>query len=201
MNINYEKIKNHTPGLMDFEELKKFAVAIPLIRTADDTKILFEERAHKMNHQPGDICFPGGKVEEGETPEEAALRELCEELLINPGQITLIGACDIYLTGKGAAIFPFVVELHDYHNTYSEDEVEELILIPANYFAQTQPEEIFTTIKEIPDEDFPFDKIYGGKTYPWREHRKRITFYHYGDKTIWGMTGRMIEAFAEMFLR
>ena len=200
MNINYEKIKNHTPGLIDFNELKKFAVAIPLIHTSDGTKILFEERSHRMAHQPGDICFPGGKVEEDETPKEAALRELCEELLIQTSQITFIGACDVYLTGKGAAIFPFVVELHDYQNTYSTDEVEELILIPAKYFAENKPEEIYTTIKEVPDEDFPFDKIYGGKTYPWREHRRRIAFYHYEDKTIWGMTGRMIEVFAEMFL-
>ena len=200
MNINCEKITHHTPGLTGFEELKKFAVAIPLVHTPEGTRILFEERAHQLAHQPGDICFPGGKVEDGETPKEAALRELCEELLISPEQITFLGACDIYLTGRGAAIFPFVVELHDYENTYSPDEVEELVLIPAAFFAETKPEEIFTTIKEVPDEDFPFDKIYGGKSYPWRNYRRRIAFYHYQNKTIWGMTGGIMEAFTKLFL-
>lgn len=200
MDVNVDKIRNHIPQLVDFDTLKKFAVAITLIETEQGTEILFEERAHSMAHQPGDICFPGGKVEEGESPKEAAIREICEELLIESKQIEVIGACDIYLTGKGAAIYPFVVMLKNYNNTFSPDEVENIFTVPVSYFKETEPKEVFTTIKEIPDDDFPYERIYGGKEYPWREHRKRVVFYEYEGKTIWGMTGRMIEQFAKEFL-
>lgn len=200
MDINVDRIINHVPGIVDFDTLKKFAVAITLVETERGTEVLFEERAHSMVHQPGDICFPGGRVEQGETPREAVVRELSEELLVNPRQMKVLGACDIYLTGKGAAIYPFVVKLYDYKNTFSKDEVEEIFTVPIDYFRETEPEEVFTTTKEIPDENFPYERIYGGKNYPWREYRKRIVFYEYEGKTIWGMTGRMIEHFAKTFL-
>lgn len=200
MNLNYEKIKNHIPGLVDFDILKKFAVAISLVKTEKGVQILFEERAHAMKHQPGDICLPGGRVEKGETPKEAVMRELCEELLISPEQITFIGACDVYLTGKGAVIYPFVVEIQGYEDTFSKDEVEEVFFVPVEYFQENEPEEVFTTTKEIPGDDFPFDRIYGGKKYPWREYRKRIVFYQYERWTIWGMTGKILESFAKLFL-
>lgn len=200
MDFNVDKARSHVSKIVGFDSLKKFAVAIILLESEEGGSILFEERAHKMKHQPGDVCFPGGKVEEGETPKEAVIREICEELLVSERQIEVIGESDIYLTGKGGVIYPFVVQLYDYKDTFSEDEVEEVFKVPLSYFRENEPEEVFTTTKEIPDENFPFDRIYGGKEYSWREYKKRIVFYQYGKKTIWGMTGAMIENFARTFL-
>lgn len=201
IDIDLEKIKKHVPGIMDFDQLRKSAVAIPLIETERGMEILFQERSHHIDRQPGDICFPGGMIEAGETPEEAALREICEELLISPHQVELIGACDILLTGKGAAIYPFVVRLYDYENTFSRDEVESVFTVPVTYFRDTEPEEVFVTTKDFPDEDFPFHRVFGGRDYPWGQLKRRIIFYQYEDKNIWGLTGRMIESFTKLFLK
>ena len=53
----------------------EFAVLAPLVRVDGETHLLFEVRALHMRRQPGEVCFPGGQIEEGETPLEAAVRE------------------------------------------------------------------------------------------------------------------------------
>ena len=61
------------------------AVLIPLIQVDGEWHILFEVRSLTMRKQPGDISFPGGRIDKTDpTPLAAALRETYEELGINP---------------------------------------------------------------------------------------------------------------------
>ena len=61
--------------------ITKYAVLLPLVKKEDGIHILFEERALTLNRQPGDICFPGGKVDFEDVNEEyTAIRETIEEL-------------------------------------------------------------------------------------------------------------------------
>ena len=57
--------------------------------------------------QPGEISFPGGRVEDGETFQEAAIRETCEELNLVPNQIDIWGEIG-YLIHQGRTIHCFV---------------------------------------------------------------------------------------------
>ena len=64
------------------------------------------------------------------------------------------------------------------------------------FFLETTPE-IYEVIRkpELGD-DFPFDKIHGGKNYGWREHKSKIRFYEYDGHGIWGITARIMEEFS-----
>ena len=193
-----DKLREHKATLIGMEDFRKYAVVIPLIATPDGYEVLFEVRSEKIGRQPGDICFPGGKMEAGEEPEQAAVRESAEELLIRPDQLELLGLMDVFLTEYGNLVYPYAAILRDYEGTYSEDEVAEVFTVPLKFFLETEPEEFFAKVGSEPEENFPFDRIHGGRDYPWRKSRRAIYFYSYEGREIWGMTARIMKAFVRI---
>ena len=71
---------DHVPGLLGARH--SYAVLCPLVERPDGLHLLFEVRSAALHRQPGEVCFPGGRMEAGETPEQCALRETEEELAI-----------------------------------------------------------------------------------------------------------------------
>ncbi len=195
-----DRLRQHKPTLIGLPEAKKAAVCIPLIETEDGYDILFEVRTDDIDSQPGDICFPGGMLEEGETPGEAALREIGEELCVSPGQVEVLGLMDLFGGGSGMLyVYPYAVLLRDYGDTFSPDEVARVFRVPAEYFREHGPEVYETRMQVIPEEGFPYERIHGGRDYGWRERRDDVLFYRYGDDTIWGMTAKMLQSFLKIF--
>ena len=72
-------LQNREPGLMD--ATGRYAVLVPLAQGPKGPSLLYEVRAKTLRRQPGEVCFPGGRLEKGERPEQCALRELEEEPL------------------------------------------------------------------------------------------------------------------------
>ncbi len=197
-NNLFHKLKNHTPSIIDFDSRKKSAVCIPLVQTqSGEYQILFEVRAHDMKHQPGDVCLPGGMLEPGETPKAAAIREACEELCMSPKQIQILGPADILLTAS-LTIYPFAAILHGYDGSFSPAEVEETFLVPLSIFLEQKPDVYEINLPVQLPEDFPSDRIAGGKDYQWRKRKEKIYFYQYKNYTIWGLTAAMIHAFVRL---
>ena len=63
-----EFFRTRRPGPMD--AAGSFAVLVPLVREQGGLSLLYEVRSRTMRRQPGEICFPGGKLEGAESPEE-----------------------------------------------------------------------------------------------------------------------------------
>ena len=188
--------KSHLPLLISENDLTQNAVVIALTENND---IIFEVRAKTIRHQPGDVCLPGGRVEPGETHEQAILREMTEELQIDQSQIEMNAPVSIFVTG-GLEIHVFLCRLYDYRDTYQPDEVESILRVPLSFFLETKPEIYEVSLKPILPDDFPFDRIYGGRNYTWREKISKIRFYEYNGFTIWGITARIMDAFANILM-
>lgn len=71
-----KRLESHQPDILGMPNTREHAVILPVIEKAEDLHILFEVRSQRMRRQPGEVCFPGGKIDSGETPQEAALREM-----------------------------------------------------------------------------------------------------------------------------
>jgi mutator protein MutT len=116
------------------ETLKKAAVVLAVVDKPGEIDcpcFLLTRRASKMRKHAGQFALPGGKVDAGETVEQAALRELQEELGITVDSKDILGVLDDYPTRSGFCITPVVVWLGQHVTiTPSPDEVAKVFHIP-----------------------------------------------------------------------
>lgn len=87
---------------------KHSAVLIVFWPEDGSLRVLLTRRSSRMSRHAGEIAFPGGLLEEGETPKEAALREAQEEVGLDPGTIEVVGRLDDAWSGAGSHMVPFV---------------------------------------------------------------------------------------------
>lgn len=84
------------------------AVLVGLVEHEDGFTVLLTRRTDHLNNHAGQVSFPGGRLETGETPEDAALRETFEEIGLVQSHVELIGRLDDYVTGTGFCVAPLV---------------------------------------------------------------------------------------------
>jgi len=199
MEYDLEKLRGRTPGIILQEGCRRSAVLIPLIKEVDGIYVLFEKRSEKIGRQPGDICFPGGAVQEGEEPACAAVREACEELIIEPGQLDLICSCDVFHNASGI-VYPFAAWLTGYSGSFSAEEVSETFKVPLDFFRNSDPVICTSKMVRVADDDFPYHLIHGGRDYKWPERTDKELFYIWNDRVIWGITARILKGFLDVLL-
>ena len=201
LNQIQQKLSNRRIDILGHENMRKYAVLIPLIEDRRlGTSILFQVRARSLRRQPGEISFPGGKMEEvDQNPGVTAIRETSEELGIPIDQIQLIHQLDTYVPSQNSIIYPFVAELTTNQQiSPNPDEVEKVFCVPIDFFIKNDPEIYYLDLKIDPDPNFPFDRIPGGKAYPFRTARIPELFYTYNQQVIWGMTARILQHFISL---
>ncbi|HJQ39383.1 MAG TPA: CoA pyrophosphatase [Thermoanaerobaculia bacterium] len=158
---------------------RRACVLIPLIRKNGGWSIVFTKRSEALAAHSGQIAFPGGAVEPGETLEEAAVREADEEVGIPPRDVELIGRLDDMITHSGFLVAPFAGVIHEpLEYVIQESEVVEVFEVPVEaLLAVDNPEVRYVAFR--------------AKRYP-------AYFYHHRQYEIWGLTGRMLKAFLDL---
>jgi 8-oxo-dGTP pyrophosphatase MutT (NUDIX family) len=84
------------------------AVLIAVTDVPDNPQVILTQRPRGMRDHPGQVAFPGGKIDPGEDAVTAALREAEEELGLPRAAVRVIGTSDLYHTGTGFIVTPVV---------------------------------------------------------------------------------------------
>ncbi|MDP4162144.1 MAG: CoA pyrophosphatase [Bacillota bacterium] len=195
-----KKLSGRTPVILGSEQFTKFSILLPLIDKEDGIHVLFEVRAHGLRRQPGEICFPGGKIDPDDRDEKyTALRETIEELRISENQINNVIPLDFMVSPFGTIIYPFVGTISNPESINpNPSEVQEVFTVPLKYFQESQPECHKINYQIQPESNFPFHLIAGGENYNWQMRKLDEYFYHYRGKVIWGLTARLVRHFIEL---
>ena len=186
------RYSGHTPGLMGAKHA--YAVLCPLVRQEDELHLLFEVRAANLK-QGGEVCFPGGRMETGESPSECALRETEEELSIPRSEVTLLGTPDFICSPRGFLLYPIVGLISSKGMKAlrpSPAEVAETFTAPLSFFRETPPElYTYDLLPQIP-ETFPYEAVGVSRNYPWSSGQVEIPIWHWKNHVVWGLTARIV---------
>ncbi|MEG0134583.1 NUDIX hydrolase [Cetobacterium sp.] len=180
------------------------AVVALVVELKNKFYILFQKRA-KGVRQGGDISFPGGKVEEGETSLEASLRECYEEIGLSEDKIDIKGKLGTLIIPSGTLVEAFLgfVKMEDLNDlNINEKEVEECFLIPVDFFKTNIPriEKLEVETKPYYEEGgtryyFPAKELNLPEMYhlPWKSPPREVYMYIYQDRVIWGLTAEIVK--------
>ncbi len=192
--------KDRNAGAEEF--FKFFSVLVPVVEKDGKLCLLYEVRAKHMARQPGEICFPGGELEEGETTKECALRETWEEIGIPAEKIRVINQLDTIYTYSNFAMYCYlgIIEENALDDMkLNSDEVEKVFLVELDWLMENEPEVYWTDINPAPPENFPYYQVTGGEPYNWRKGRAPVPVYAEKEgNVLWGLTARITKRFTDI---
>lgn len=149
------------------------AVLVPVIDYGDKLHVLFTQRALHLRHHPGQISFPGGRLEPGEQSCAAALREAHEEIGLPATAVELLGRLPLQPTSTGFNIVPWVGLLPPQRSWILQaDEVAGIFEVPLTHFLQQENRHQFSL--------------------PLRGKVQQLHAMPYQDKFIWGATAAIL---------
>ena len=165
-------------NLTDPTKYKKAGVLILLIKDNDDEeyKILFTKRSEQLKTHSGEVSFPGGKWEEGDSNlYQTALRESNEEINLDIENVTKLGPLNFLLSRHKIEVNPFVGYLNQLQDFKGNFEIDEIFTVPISFLMNEENIEY----KEFNRNDL---KVY-------------IPSWVYNGNRIWGLTAMIAADF------
>jgi 8-oxo-dGTP pyrophosphatase MutT (NUDIX family) len=149
------------------------AAVLIAVTDRDDPGVILTQRPHNMRDHPGQVAFPGGKLDDGEDAVTAALREAEEELALDRSHVRLIGTTDRYQTGTGFDVTPV------------------LGIVPPNLDLIANPQEVEAWFEAplnllLDLENWEEHEVF------WRGSMRKYLELHYEGFRIWGVTAAIM---------
>ena len=192
LSLLREKMKAYEPSIMEIK--RHSALLIPLTEYEGELCLLFELRSSNVS-QPGEVCFPGGGIEEGESPVQAALREAEEELGLQTEDIEMLGQFDSLVLYTNMALHccigyvrPEALE----HMHPCEREVAGWFTLPISWLMENSPYVYEYELIPLIGDDFPYDAVQSSDKYNWRQGSCTVPIWNYEDYCLWGITARIV---------
>jgi 8-oxo-dGTP pyrophosphatase MutT (NUDIX family) len=166
------------PLITPFPDARNSAVLVVLHEGDRGPELLFTRRSMQLRHHRGEVSFPGGRLEPGEGPVDAALREASEEVGLDPSEVEVVGQLtELSTVVSRSHIVPVVARLAGTGG-------ERPALVPQ---ASEVDRILWVELAELTRPDTYREERWG--TPPLD---RSIHFFELDDETIWGATARML---------
>ncbi len=169
------------PGIVlpEGRVLKPAAVLVPILFAKGGARVILTKRAATLKHHPGQIAFPGGRVDaEDASNKHAALREAQEEIGLDPKNVRVLGSLPPHETVTSYSVTPFVGEvLAPFEPVPEMGEVAEVFTVPLAFVMRP--------------ENFRIERR------RWRGVWRSYYAAPYGPYYIWGATARILKGLAD----
>jgi 8-oxo-dGTP pyrophosphatase MutT (NUDIX family) len=150
------------------------AVLVPIFDGPSGPEVVLTRRSQVLTSHKGEVSFPGGRVDAGETFIQAAIREAYEEINLEPSHVQVIGEMN--------ALSTYVSNSH---------------IVPVLAYLETPPS--MTAVNAEVDRVFSValtelvrDDTYVEEHWGTPPNQHQIHFFHLDDETVWGATGKML---------
>ena len=155
-------------------DARQAAVLVPLYVDAGELWTLLSKRTEELPTHKGQIAFPGGSLEDGENPWDAALRETEEEIGLESSKILRLGELDETETPSGFRIVPCVGAVpFPLETDLNEDEIAEVFNVPLSAFINP--------------------RLVEDQAVSINGQLRLLRVYHIGNHRVWGLTARIIQ--------
>lgn len=169
---------NPEVGKLARRTLRPAGVLIPISVASGTPRVILTKRSSRLKHHPGQIAFPGGKVDASDVDAtDAALREAREEIGLPRGHVNVLGEMPPHETVTGFRVTPILSIIErDFDIVPERGEVEEVFSVPLSHV--TTPQNFIVESRR------------------WAGSRRYYYTVPFGPYYIWGATARMLRALA-----
>lgn len=167
-------------GFLEFKgRATPAAVLVPLLPGPEGYHVVFTRRSEQLRDHAGQVSFPGGRKEPGESAESTALREAWEEIGLEPSRVTLLGRLGPYHTGTGFRVRPVVGRIEPPVVWRPDpEEVAEVFTVPLSFLIDPANHSRYETERQ----------------------GRRLTYHAltWGEHFIWGATAGILMQFCRV---